>query len=95
MTYSTLALCASKGAYEAVPHPKITVDLRDAKGRLESAGISVTDARVMLIVAMEREVTLSRDGRILIKSHDPKEAARVFDRLRAVVGLPDRDPAGA
>lgn len=92
MTYSTLALCASKGAYEAIPRPKITVNLLEAKGRLESVGIPVTDARVMLIVSMEREVTLSRDGRILIKSNDAKEAERVFDRLREVVGLPEREP---
>ena len=90
MTYYTLALCAAKGAYEAVPRPKLALDLREAKGRLESAGVPVTDARVMLIISMESEVTLSRDGRVLIKSHDPKEAERVFERLRTVVGLPER-----
>jgi hypothetical protein len=89
LTYSTLALCASKGAYEAVPRPKLSLDLNEAKGRLESAGVAVTDARVMLIISMEREVTLSRDGRVLIKSNDPKEAGRVFERLRQLVGLPD------
>ncbi|MCI4325779.1 MAG: hypothetical protein L3K00_07890 [Thermoplasmata archaeon] len=90
MTYETLALCASKGAYEAVPRPKLSLNLSDAKRRLEAAGVPVTDARVMLIVTMEREVTLSRDGRVLIKSRDAKEAERVFERLRKVVGLPER-----
>ena len=89
MTYYTLALCASKGAFEAVPLPKLSLDLRDAKRRLEAAGIGVTDARVMLIATMGREVTLSRDGRVLIKSRNAAEASRVFQRLREVIGLPD------
>jgi hypothetical protein len=89
VTYETLALCASKGAFEAIPRPKLSLNLADAKRRLESAGVAVTDARVMLIVTMEREVTLSRDGRVLIKSRDAKEAGRVFQRLREVVGLPE------
>jgi hypothetical protein len=89
VTYYTLALCASKGAFEAVPRPKLAVDLGAAKARLTEAGIVVTDARVMLIAAMEREVTLSRDGRVLIKSRDAAEAERVFAELRRVVGLPD------
>jgi hypothetical protein len=89
VTYYTLALCASKGAFEAVPRPKLVLDLRLAKERLVSAGIPVTDARVMLIADMEREVTLSRDGRVLIKSRDAAEANRVFAELRRVIGLPD------
>ncbi|MCI4321470.1 MAG: hypothetical protein L3K05_04100 [Thermoplasmata archaeon] len=95
MSYYTLALCASKGAFEAIPLPKLSLDLADAKRRLETAGIGVTDARVMLIAAMEREVTLSRDGRVLIKSLDADEAARVFDQLRRVIGLPDVSSAPA
>ncbi|HKV90569.1 MAG TPA: hypothetical protein VJQ43_05160 [Thermoplasmata archaeon] len=89
MTYYTLALCASKGAFEAIPMPKLALDLRQARERLEAAGIPVTDARVMLIASMEQEVTLSRDGRVLIKSRDAAQAGRVFDRLRAVIGLPE------
>jgi hypothetical protein len=89
VTYYTLALCSSKGGFEAVPRPKLALDLRAAKERLLAAGIEVTDARVMLIAAMEREVTLSRDGRVLIKSRDAAEANRVFAELRRVVGLPD------
>lgn len=94
MTYYTLALCSSKGAFEAVPRPKLALDLHSAKERLESSGVPVTDARVMLIAAMEREVTLSRDGRILIKSKDAAAASRVFERLRTILDLPAVDEAG-
>jgi hypothetical protein len=89
VTYYTLALCTSKGGFEAIPRPKLALNLADARDRLIAAGIGVTDARVMLIAAMEREVTLSRDGRVLIKSRDAAEANRVFAELRRVVGLPD------
>ncbi len=92
MTYYTLKLCASRGAFEAVPDPPRTVDLRRIKARLEASGIPLVDARVMLIAQLEREVTFGRDGRVLIKSQDPKEAQRVFDSVRGLLELPN-DPA--
>ncbi len=88
MTYHTLRLCSSRGAFEAVPDPPRTVDLRRIRARLEASGISVLDARVMLIAQMEREVTFGRDGRVLIKSQDPKEAQRVLDSLRSLLEAP-------
>jgi hypothetical protein len=39
----------------------------------------------MLIAQMEREVTVGRDGRILIKSQDGAEAERVLRRVEAVL----------
>ncbi len=95
VTYYTLALCTSKGGFEAIPRPKLALNLAEARDRLRAAGIDVTDARVMLIAAMEREVTLSRDGRVLIKSRDAEEANRVFAELRRVVGLPDTPDAAS
>ena len=88
MTYYTLRLCASRGAFEAVPDPPRTVDLKRIRARLEASGISVVDARVMLIAQLEREVTFGRDGRVLIKSQDPKEAQRLFDSLRPLLEAP-------
>ncbi len=88
MTYSTLRLCSGRAAFEAVPRPKLSLDLGQIRGRLERAGIPVTDARVLLIARMEREVTVARDGRILIKSADAPEAARILARLRSLIDLP-------
>lgn len=85
MTYSQLQLCSGGGAFEAVPRPRRTVDLVRIKARLTEHRIDVVDARVMLIVRMERELTVSRDGRVLIKSRDPAEAGRLFDAFRALV----------
>ncbi len=88
MTYSTLRLCSGRAAFEAVPRPRLALDLPAIRGRLEDAGVTVTDARVLLIARMEREVTISRDGRILIKSADAVEAGQILARLRALVDLP-------
>jgi hypothetical protein len=88
MGYYSLRLCAGGGGFEAVPSPRLSLDLRRVKGTLESHDISVVDARVMLIAQLEREVTLSRDGRVLIKTKDGDEAAAVFARLRELLELP-------
>jgi len=88
MGYHSLQLCAGGGAFEAVPVPRLTLDLRQARGTLESHGIPVVDARVLLIAQLEREVTLSRDGRVLIKTRDLAEAGVVFEHLRKLLGLP-------
>lgn len=87
MTYETVRLCSGGGAYEAVPRPRLQLDLAAARGRLEESGIPVVDARVMLIVRLEQEVTVSRDGRILIKTRDPHEAERLFARVSGVLRL--------
>jgi hypothetical protein len=91
MGYRSLRLCAGGGAYEAVPAPRLVLDLRRVKGTLESHDVPVVDARVMLIAQFEREVTLSRDGRVLIKTKDGVEATRIFERLRGWLDLPSID----
>ncbi|MHB8352275.1 MAG: hypothetical protein ACYDFT_06290 [Thermoplasmata archaeon] len=83
-----MRLCAGGGAYEAVPRPRLSLDLADLKSRLESAGFSVLDARVMLVIRRESEATISRDGRILIKTRDPAEAERILADLLERLGLP-------
>ncbi len=96
MGYETLRLCRGRAAFEAVPEPRLALDLPAARARLEAAGIAVTDARVMLIFALEAEATLSRDGRILIKTSDPKTADAVFRRLDVLLGLTaPSNPSGA
>jgi len=63
---------------------------------MRSAGTDVVDARVMLIAQFEREVTIARDGRILIKSRDATEAQRIFELVRPMLGVPpDRDGASS
>ena len=88
MTYSQLELCSGHAAFEAVPRPRLSLDLRRAGQRLRDAGVPVLDARVMLIVQLEAETTVSRDGRVLVKSADRGLAERAFRRLAALLELP-------
>lgn len=54
----------------------------------------MVDARVMLIAAMESEVTIARSGRLLFKTPDPEVAERTFHRLRRLLEAgPRRPPA--
>ncbi|MFZ0698965.1 MAG: hypothetical protein WAN74_02060 [Thermoplasmata archaeon] len=88
--YETVRLCSGKGSYEALPRNAYTFDLARARHLLESDGVPVTDARVMLIVATKPEMTLSRNGRILIKTRDAREAERALDSLLVHLKLPGR-----
>lgn len=97
MTYYDLRLCSGRGAFEAVPRPRLDVDLGQVRRRLEAKGVPVVDARVLLIAQLGEEVTVSRDGRVLIKCHDLEEARRVFHELQTTVapalGVPSVAPA--
>lgn len=93
MGYSTLELCASGGAFEAVPRPRQPLNLARVRERFEQEGILVVDARVMLIIRTSPEATISRDGRIVLKTRDRQDAERMFDRILMIAGVPPRSPA--
>ncbi|MGA3021465.1 MAG: hypothetical protein ABSE66_01480 [Thermoplasmata archaeon] len=90
-----MRLCSNNGAYEAIAEPPASLDLRTVKAVLEKEDIPVVDARVMLIVSLEPEVTISRAGRLLFKTRDARAAERAFERLRVLLGLPEmeKEPA--
>ncbi len=95
MGYYSLRLCAGGGAFEAIPAPRLSLDLGKARTALETARVPVIDARVMLILQLDREVTLSRDGRVLIKTRDPEQAASIFARLGRLLDLPALGPGSS
>ena len=90
--YRRLRLCSGNGGYEALPVTPMTLDLGRAKAALEGEGIRVVDARVLLIVSLAPEVTLSRAGRLLFKTRDATEAQHAFERLRTLLALPPMEP---
>lgn len=92
MTYATLRLCSSRGAFEATPEPRLALDLPAIAARLRAQGVAVTDARVMLLIQLRHEATLSHDGRVLIKCRDPAVATEVFAELCRRAELPDALP---
>jgi hypothetical protein len=93
--YRTLRICSNSGAYEALPEGGHPIDLARARRALEKEGIAVVDARVMLIAALDVEVTISRNGRLLFKTKDLDAAERTFVRLRTLLDLdaPVRPPS--
>ena len=82
MSYSALKLCSGRSAYEAIPTPRRSLDLARFGPGSESEGVPVIDARVMLIAGTRQEVTIGRDGRILIKLAQQADADRLFDRVQ-------------
>jgi hypothetical protein len=89
--YRRLRLCSNHGGYEAIAHPPAPLDLHAVRSVLEKEGIPVVDARVMLIVSLESEVTISRAGRLLFKTRDARTAERTFERLQGLLGLPEME----
>lgn len=83
--YKEIRLCSGKGSYEAIPIRKLKLDLEALKAEFESDGKEVLDARVMLIVSGNPEVTVMRDGRLLIKSRDESVALATVDTLKTMV----------
>jgi len=71
-------LCSDKAAFEALVLRKVVFSMDDAKRRLEEEGdykMVVYTPHLLVLRCEEAEVTLSKDGRMLIK--------RVTDENRA------------
>jgi hypothetical protein len=83
--YRTLKLCSNGGGFEAIPDPPRRLDLRRVREALERDGLTVVDARVMLIAGSDPEVTISQNGRLLFKTADSRSADRAFARLLPVI----------
>jgi hypothetical protein len=93
--YRRLRLCSNHGGYEAIAEPPAPLDLGKAKRVLEREGIPTLDARVILIVSLDPEVTMSRAGRLLFKTRDPEAAERAFRRLQTLLDLPEMESGSA
>jgi hypothetical protein len=91
--YRPLRLCSHGGGFEALPESPRQLDLGQVRAALESAGVGVVDARVMLIASLDPEVTISRSGRLLFKTPDGEVAQGAFDRLLALVPQLEASPA--
>ncbi len=68
-----------------MPDPPRRLRLPAVRLALEKEGIPVIDARVMLIAGSDPEVTISQNGRLLIKTPDATTADRTFARLLPLI----------
>ncbi len=82
---TTLRLCSGGGGYEWLPDRDLGLDLPTVRRALESRGVPVVDARVMLIAGLGPEVTISRRGRLLFKTPELRDADAALERLREIV----------
>ncbi len=83
--YRQLRLCAGGGGFEALPERPRRLDLSAVRDRFARDGVRVVDAGVMLIVGLEVEVTISRGGRVLLKTRDGAVAERLLPRVLAAM----------
>jgi hypothetical protein len=90
--YRQLRLCSNGGGLEAIPERSRPLDLPAVRRSLERSGVAVVDARVMLIVGLDPEVTVSRSGRLLFKTRDVRAAERALEQLKSHLGA--ASPAG-
>jgi hypothetical protein len=88
VSYSALRLCSGRSAFEAIPDPRLSLDLAHVRARIQAEGVPVIDARVMLIAGKRQEVTIGRDGRILLKVPRAAEADRLFERVLGWIDRP-------
>lgn len=76
-------LCDTKGAYEALPEKQMKVDL----SRLKNKFNIVIESPVIVIIKDEFEVSIFRNGKLLIKNCKSQEKAeeqarKVYAKLK-------------
>ncbi len=87
MTYYLMKPCRTATAFVSTLKKPARVDLGEAAGRLRSAGWTVNDVKVMLILEGEPELTLYESGKILVKTDDSVRARAAVDRVYEAIGL--------
>ena len=75
-------LCNAKGAYEALPEKQVKVDLSSLKKRSSI----IIESPIVVIIKDEFEVSVLRNGKLLIKNCKSQEKAeeqakRVYEKL--------------
>ena len=74
--------CRTTRALEAIPEDDLDLDLEALEPKLESRGWQPrVNAGVMLIVRKTHEATIFQNGRVLVKTLDPKAAQAAWDDL--------------
>ncbi len=75
--------CKGSSGTEVLPEERLDMALEASVRRLETAGMDVTNARVLLIIDGEPRVTLYPSGRMLVHTDDlhlaRERAQRVLD----------------
>ena len=81
--------CKSTAAFEALPTSdgtQVKLDLIECQKALETIGYSeVCDAKVLMIVEKDIEVTLYPTGKLILKTDEEKIAKAVMEEIYEVI----------
>ena len=84
MLFKEIRPCRTKGALEVIPAEPVDLPLDMVESLLRNGRFEVVNAGILLVASRDdlTETTLYEDGRMLVKSLDPREvhksASRVF-----------------
>jgi len=79
--YSLLKPCKTTAAIEAMPRERLSLDLDLCEEILKENCTIVANAGVMLIVNDRCEVSIHKDGRLILKTDSPELAGEQAGRI--------------
>jgi len=79
--YSILKPCKTTAAFEAIPRERFSLDLDRCEEILKKTCTIVTNAGVILIINDMCEVSIHRDGRLILKTDSNELAAEQAVRI--------------
>jgi len=88
--YSLLKPCKTTAAIEAIPRERFVLDFDLCEEILKKSCTIVANASVLLIVNDRCEVSIHKDGRLILKTDDPILAA---DQAGRIAGWLEGTPA--
>ena len=79
--YSLLKPCKTSAAYEAIPRERLSLDLDLCEELLRPVCTIVAHAGVLLIVRDQCEVSIHKDGRLILKTDSQEIASEQAGRI--------------
>ncbi|MDD1702704.1 MAG: hypothetical protein LUQ31_06975 [Methanoregula sp.] len=79
--YSILKPCKTSAAFEAIPREHLTLDLDRCEELLKEVCTIVTNAGILLIVNDRCEVSIHKDGRLILKTDSQEIATEQAGRI--------------
>lgn len=79
--YSVLKPCKTSAAFEAIPRERFSLDLDRSEEILKKVCTIVTNAGILLIVNDRCEVSIHKDGRLILKTDSQEVAAEQAGRI--------------
>ncbi|MFA6363202.1 hypothetical protein [Methanoregula sp.] len=79
--YSVLKPCKTSAAFEAIPRERFSLDLDRSEEILKDVCTIVTNAGILLIVNDRCEVSIHKDGRLILKTDSQEVAAEQAGRI--------------